>query len=130
MYEDGDIRIDSHFAHFGARSYAIAKIYSVYVKDDKKSGVVWMLAALATLIAGIGALGASATTGFGEASSDWLTFLFIAAVAVALYRGRPLPTYQLMLVTSSGEQKAIESADREKVAEVSGALEKAMACQG
>ena len=126
FYEKGDVTVDDHFARFGSKSYAVGKIRSVDVRIERKRGCAWISLSLIAMVSAAGALGTSASAGVGEASTEWLTFLIVAMIAVVLFRTRPQPKYDLMLATSSGELEAYSSSDRNLIEELRAAVDRAI----
>lgn len=123
IYENGNISVDSHFARFGSKSYAIDKVNSVDIREEKKQGSLWMA------LAGLGALLFLAALGSGDVST-WIVCLVVSGLAVLAYIKRPQPVYHLMLATSSGEVQATNTGNRETIMELRAAIEMAMVTRG
>lgn len=126
IYEQGHVKIDSHFARFGSKSYAIDKINSVDVREEKRSAVAFTLFAIMAVLAGLAALGATGSGETGSVVTTWVLFLILAGIAVVLYKNRPTPIYHLVLATSSGEVQATKTGDQSAIGELRGAIELAM----
>lgn len=130
IYQQGNVSVDHHFARFGSKSYAIDKINSVDVREEKKSGCAWIAFAILAGIFGLSAIGTSSSGTAAEAGPLWFTFAVFAGTAVLLYIKRPKPVYHLMLATSSGEVQATNTGNRERVLELRQAIETAMVARG
>ncbi|MFC0206414.1 DUF6232 family protein [Novosphingobium soli] len=123
IYQQGNVSVDSNFARFGSKSYAIDKINSVDVRVETKQGCLWGALAVISVFCFFGAIGAG-TIG------AWVAFLFFAGLTVLAYMKRPKPVYHLMLATSSGEVQATNAGDREAIGELRAAIETAMTQRG
>jgi hypothetical protein len=125
IYENGSVRVDRHFARFGSKSYAIDKINSVDVREEKKSGCLWVGFAILAGIFGLAAIG-SLTSNPSDSAGMLILFAVVAGIATLLYKNRPKPIYHLVLATSSGEVQATNSGSRPDVLELREAIEAAM----
>ena len=122
MYKSGNISIDDHFARFGGKSFAINKINSVEVREQRTPGnkvyVIWWI------IAAVLALGALP-------DGTWALLalaIFAALVGWSKWRSRnPVSTYSLYLVTSSSEAQACQTSDKAEVERLRDAVESAIA---
>lgn len=127
-YRNGYISIDTSFARFGSKSYAIDKINSVEIRAQKRpggcSGIIMLLLGVALAIAGVGAL-------IGHDAKSAATGLIIGIVlivwALRIQRSSRIVDYTLVLTTSSAEAQAIRTTDRDEVEQVRDAIETAMA---
>ncbi len=127
QFQAGNISVDEHFARFGSKSYAINKITSVDVRETPPNNTGWVL---------IGVLaGIMAFAGFGHMVDDDPTtspFNLLLAAAIAggvawlLWRARR-STYRLMLATAGGEVQAMQTHDRDVIAQLRTALEQQIA---
>lgn len=123
IYQHGQVSVDSHFARFGSKSYAIDKINSVDVRVENKQGCLWVALAIVAMFAFFAAVGAGSFTG-------WSVFGFFVLMTVLAYQKRPRPKYHLMLATSSGEVQATTGGERDEIMELRAAVEKAMTMTG
>jgi hypothetical protein len=129
IYESGDVTVDSHFARFGSKSYAIDKINSVDVREETKSGCLWIGFAILTGFFGLGAVGSLSSGSGSDIGTMWVIVAVLAGITLLLYKQRPKPVYHLMLATSSGEVQATNSGDREAVLKLRAAIEAAMSAK-
>jgi hypothetical protein len=118
VFRSGTIEITRSIARFGETSYPIANIGAVSVKDDPSH---WVGVSGLLVIAGI--------IGFFGGSPLWGIVLLSGAIVagiIASTRGR----LKVMLRTSSGNEQAFTSTNKELVRQVKAAIESAVASRG
>lgn len=126
IYRQGEISVDAHFARFGSKSYAIDKITSVDVREQRKTGCAWIFFIVLAVFAGFAAIAAIASPEDRGPSSEIGFFFAVAAIAGFLFYTRPKPVFHLMLATSSGEVQATTALKRETIDDLRVAIETAM----
>jgi hypothetical protein len=117
------VSVDSNFARFGDKSYAVSKINSVEVRRRHPygRGLPFCLGLL-TLICGLSALGG------GGAASFVLALVFGGLTYLAWRRSETIE-YQLFLMTSSSEAQALTSRDGPMIESLRDQIERAMVGQ-
>ncbi|CDX59996.1 hypothetical protein MPL1032_30002 [Mesorhizobium plurifarium] len=111
-FRHGDVTIGPTMAHFGSTSYPIANIGSVSIKDIGRGGgagfgVIMAIIGLVVLI-----------------ESKPLVGLVLLTLGVVLFLGAK-PKAALVLKTSSGDVQAMESTEKQVIADTKAAIERA-----
>src|SRR5689334_11973841 len=106
---DIQVSIDRDFARFGSKSYAINKINSVDLRQRHPHGQtpVFILGFLAVICL-------LAIKGDNGLEMTCLAVVF-GALAFAAWKKSQIVEYQLFLMTSSSEEQAITSSDRDMI---------------
>lgn len=114
------VSVDSKFARFGSKSFAINKITSVDVRTvTTPPGKGWIAAVAVSVLCFLGSQTSSGMLGGG---------VLFAAVAWYLYTHKGNETvHQLFLVTSGSETQAYQSSDQDEVFMLRDSIEEAMA---
>lgn len=115
-----EIRIDEHFARFGAKSYAINKINSVEVRSERAHSdtamVIWGLVAIIALAL--------------FATDPAIVSAIIAAgagfMAYRAWHKTKVMRHFLILMTSSSEVQAFTSLNETEVVQLRDAIERAI----
>lgn len=111
-FRHGDVIIGPTMAHFGSTSYPIANIGSVSVKDIGRGAA----APLGVIVAIVGLI--------LLVQSKIFVALILLALGVVLFI-RAKPKAALVLKTSSGDVQAMESAEKQIIADTKAAIERA-----
>lgn len=119
-YDRGNVKVDSDFARFGSKSYAINKINSVEVRTDRPTGDAgWIICGIIALLCLLSGLG-------GGGSGIFMLCAVFALVAAGLYHSAQKRIHKLFLMTSSSEAQALQSEIKEEVDSLRAAIEQAM----
>ena len=118
-YRNGDVSVDTDFARFGSKSYAINKINTVDVRSRNGSGGCLLASGIALVC--IGTLVCTENITFGVCIILLGAFLMFGSHAAS-----KVVTYDLFLRTSSSDVQAYESTDLEEINKLREAVERAM----
>ena len=127
LYQRGDICIDNDFARFGAKSYAIDKIYSLEVRRQKAFQPWQWLIGIAAVIVGIGLTDFSA---IGAWIGRLALFIGMVAAWYYFYKHPNLDKLSLFFMTSSSEAQAFQTTDISDIKSLQSAIEQAMTAKG
>ena len=121
------VSIDNDFARFGAKSYAINKITSVEVREvrDKNNGCLVALFGFIAVVMGVTGLGNLLRSPNEAIMSLLVAALFGYLTYTMVKKGRQI-TYHLFLITSSSEQQAYTTSNRDDVYDLRDQIEGAM----
>ena len=118
MPKDIAVSVDSDFARFGSKTYAINKINSIEVRRRYPYGqgaiLLFALLAIACLLGG---------------AATFVLVIIFGGLAVWAWRRSRIVEYQLFLMTSSSEAQAIASRDGDMIDRLRDRIERAMTGQ-
>lgn len=125
-YKKGDISIDADFARFGGKSYAINKINSVEVReqrtDTNNSQIVLGIVGALIAFSGLGML----PSNLGAAAMFVIIGVGMVGLAIYFHRQPAQYLYTLFITTSSAEAQAMQTRDRKDAFELRDAIEAAV----
>jgi len=129
IYQDGSVSIDTSFARFGSKSYAVKQINTVDVRARQVRGKGW--GALWLLIGVICIAQGWSKPGGGEGAGTGVIVFgaVLVGVAALLLRRPNIYEYDLMLRTSSGEAQAYTTKDAATIGRLRAAIEQAISAR-
>jgi hypothetical protein len=134
LYSDNQVQVDTNFVRSGSKSFAINKINSVEIRAKKTAGSwAWIIYGIILLLFLPGMIASFFVKDEAGGAGDGQIFLFIlVAIFGALFyrsfnRRKSRRTFELYLMTSSGEVQAFMTQDRSEIDRLRDAIEVAMA---
>ncbi len=125
-YKNGAVEVDSHFARFGSKSYAVKQINTVDVRYKNPHGKIGMIIfgviSLIFLLATMGSIARShidIVSFFAAAAFGWLAYW--------RWQRSKIVEYSLFLTTSSGSVHAYTTQNLNEIIELRKVIEAAAA---
>jgi hypothetical protein len=125
-YRADDVLVTNARAEMGGRTFAMANVTAVSMGTGRnpRQGCASALLAIGGVIAFTGLLA------IGKGGGGWLVVGLVMFVAACMWWNTLKPVYTVDISSASGESRALQSYDREKIEPIVAAIKQAMIDRG